>query len=151
MKNMLLFLIINLVSISIAYGEDVIVEENGVISIVGNPTVSERAEYLTHYRQRMVKREQIVNAEIKRAHEIEIETLKAQALTDYLNAQALVYGNNTKPVDKTSIYVRGSKANATISSSINNDNTNETTNNNTTNNDNTNSNTNDNRNAITIK
>jgi len=138
---------------------DIIEEREGIIYIIGNPSPQERQNNLINYKQRMDKREQIVNAEIERAHEIQIEKIKAQTMLDYLLAESLAYGNKTKP-QNNKFYIRGSKATAsTTGGNIGNITTTSTggdstanggsataSSTGTTNNNNTNSNINDNDN-----
>jgi hypothetical protein len=92
-------------------GTDSVVEKNGVIYIVGNSTPREREDQLATYRQRMEKREKQVQEELDRALAIRLKEIEAQAMLDYLLAEALVYGNATRP-QPTEFNIKGSRASA---------------------------------------
>ena len=87
-KIMILLVVFLLISVvpSFIYGAE-IYEKDGCIYIIGNLTNKEKQTDLENYRQRMIKRETQINAGIQSRHEIKIETIKAQAMRDYLIAQ----------------------------------------------------------------
>jgi len=64
-------------------------EKNGCIYLVGNLTEKELTADLEYYKERMSKRAIQVNAKLKRNQELKIETIKAQAMKDYLIAQSM--------------------------------------------------------------
>jgi hypothetical protein len=73
---------------------DLIIQKDGVIYGLGKVEAREREELEAKYRARMAKRAEQVQDEIDRDHELKIERIKAQAMLDYLLAEAMVYGNN---------------------------------------------------------
>jgi len=72
-----LFLVCLLVLSSFAYSADKITyNEDGSVSIEGEYTEAQRAADKIAYLERLKKSEDLVNAEIKRKHELDIEVAK---------------------------------------------------------------------------
>jgi len=77
-KCVLVLFMTSLIFVGFVCAEDIITEENGVITIIGNPTPEEKAENLNRYKERMAKREARIEREIQRAHELKIEQIRAR-------------------------------------------------------------------------
>jgi len=87
----------------IAYGEIMDLkgeyyEKNGCIYLIGHPTKEEKAEDLKLYKERKIKREAQVNAEIQRNHEIKIEKIRAIAISKYAKYQEFLYQERTRAI-----------------------------------------------------
>ena len=73
-------IVIFLTIATICLAEDITYEKNGCIYIIGNPTAEETAKAEKYRQYRTVVRRIQVEAEIARAHVIQIETIRADAI-----------------------------------------------------------------------
>lgn len=78
----------------VAYGEVIDLkgkyyEKDDCIYVVGNWTKEEKARQNMAYKERVATRTRQLEIESQQRHEIEIEEIKAQAMTDYLIAQGM--------------------------------------------------------------
>ena len=100
-----IFFIFNFVNFSFA--EDEIYEKDGVIYIKGNPTEEEKQMQSQYYRIRTLIRRQQIDEEIERAHELEIERIRAKAIKDYQD----VYANQLMDLIRSLKGQKGNKGN----------------------------------------